>query len=221
MFFRRLTRYIAIGSTALAVMAVFALPRAISAQGVPGNGRPNARSAPAAGGAVGAVASVSASSFEILTSAGQRVTVEEASSTEYRKAANSIPASAVTNGDSVLVLGIVNGPTITASLVIVQVPDKGGSTASPAAGVVPLKPGAPSAAKQIGQVPANYVQGSGTIVGGTEAMKATEAALAGYPGGIVDRVVELSNGEYEVHNIGVSWPHHIFVSRNFKVVGAF
>jgi hypothetical protein len=49
----------------------------------------------------------------------------------------------------------------------------------------------------------------------------TEAALAAYPGGVVDRVVQLSNGEYEVHYIGVNWPHHIFVDQNFKVVGAF
>ncbi len=55
---------------------------------------------------------------------------------------------------------------------------------------------------------------------GTKANSATEAALAGYPGGIVDRVVKLSNSEYEVHNIGVNWPHHIFVNQNFKVVGA-
>jgi hypothetical protein len=32
--------------------------------------------------------------------------------------------------------------------------------------------------------------------------------------------VKLSDGEYEVHNIGVSWPHHIFVNRNYKVIGA-
>jgi hypothetical protein len=32
--------------------------------------------------------------------------------------------------------------------------------------------------------------------------------------------VKLSNGEYEVHNIGVNWPHHIFVNRAFKVIGA-
>jgi hypothetical protein len=87
--------------------------------------------------------------------------------------------------------------------------------------VVPFQRGAPAATKQVGQIPANYSQGSGTIVSGTEANQATEAALANYPGGIVDRVVELSNGEYEVHNIGVNWPHHIFVSRDFKVVGAF
>ena len=40
------------------------------------------------------------------------------------------------------------------------------------------------------------------------------------PGGVVDRVVQLSNGEYEVHNIGVNWPHHIFVNQEFTVVGA-
>ena len=57
-------------------------------------------------------------------------------------------------------------------------------------------------------------------VSGTTADKAIEAALAGYPGGVVDRVVQLSNGEYEVHNIGVNWPHHVFVDKDFKVVGA-
>jgi hypothetical protein len=52
------------------------------------------------------------------------------------------------------------------------------------------------------------------------ANKATEAALAAYPGGVVDRVVKLSSGEYEVHYIGVNWPHHVFVNQDFKVVGA-
>ncbi len=96
----------------------------------------------------------------------------------------------------------------------------GGTTTSSTAGVVPFKRGAPSTSKQVGQIPANYSQGSGTIVSGTAANKATEAALTAYPGGIVDRVVKLSNGEYEVHNIGVNWPHHIFVNQNFKVIGA-
>jgi hypothetical protein len=73
---------------------------------------------------------------------------------------------------------------------------------------------------QDGQIPAGYSQGSGTIVSGTTANQATKAALAVYPGGIVDRVVKLSGGEYEVHNIGVNWPHHIFVDQNYKVVGA-
>ncbi len=95
----------------------------------------------------------------------------------------------------------------------------GGSPSSPTA-VVAFQRGAPSNAKQIGQIPADYTEGSGTIVGGATANKATEAALAAYSGGIVDRVVKLGNGEYEVHNIGVNWPHHVFVNQDFKVVGA-
>jgi len=222
MFLWRLTKIIAIVATAIAVVAVFAFPVAPLAQGMRGSGGPSARSGEAVGGVVGTVDSgVSTSSFAVLTSTGQKVTVQEVSSTEYRKGTNSTSASTITKGDRVLVLGIVNGPTITASHVIVQSASGGGPATSSAIGVVPFQRGAPSAAKQVGQVPANYSQGSGTIVGGTEANKATEVALACYPGGIVDRVVELNNGEYEVHNIGVNWPHHIFVSNDFKVVGAF
>ncbi len=50
-----------------------------------GGGGSNARSGPASGGASGAVGSVSASSFTMTTSAGQKVTVSEASSTTYQK----------------------------------------------------------------------------------------------------------------------------------------
>jgi hypothetical protein len=221
MFTRLFTRFIVIDATVIVVMTVVAFPAAISAQGMSGSRGSNARSGPAAGGVVGTVDSVSTSSFAVSTAAGLQVIVSEASSTEYRQGTSSTPASTITKGDSVLVLGMVNGPTITASQVIVQTADKGRSATSSAAGVVPFQRGAPSAAKQVGQIPANYSQGSGTIVSGTEANKAIEAALANYPGGIVNRVVELSNGEYEVHNIGIKWPHHIFVSHDFKVVGAF
>jgi len=117
------------------------------------------------------------------------------------------------------VLGTVSGTSITAAQVIMQ-PTGGGSATSSAAGVIPFQSGAPTTSKQVGQIPANYTEGSGTIVTGTTANKATEAALAAYPGGVVDRVVQLSNGEYEVHNIGVNWPHHVFVNQDFKVVGA-
>ncbi|MCW3049347.1 MAG: hypothetical protein JWO74_3631 [Solirubrobacterales bacterium] len=179
----------------------------------------NARSGPAAGGVVGTVSSVSTSSFTVLTSAGQKVTVKKASSTTYRKGTISTSASAITKGKPVLVLGTANGTTITAKQVVVQ-PASGGSTTFSPSKVVPFKRGAATTSKQDGQIPANYTEGSGTIVSGTAANKATEAALAAYPGGVVDRVVKLSNGEYEVHNIGVSWPHHIFVNKSFKVVGA-
>jgi hypothetical protein len=33
--------------------------------------------------------------------------------------------------------------------------------------------------------------------------------------------VKLSDGEYEVHYIGVNWPHHVFVTTSYTVVGAY
>src|ERR1017187_1608399 len=177
----------------------------------------NARSGPAPGGSSGTVGSVSKSSFTLTTSAGQKVTIDEASSTKYEKGTSSTSKSVITKGERVLVLGTVSSATIKATQVIMQT--GGGSAPSTAATVVPFQRGGPKTSKQVGQIPASYSQGSGTIVSGTTANKATEAALAAYPGGIVDRVVKLSNGEYEVHNIGVTWPHHIFVNQNFKVVG--
>jgi hypothetical protein len=185
-----------------------------------GGGGTNARSGPASGGASGTVGSTSTSSFTLSTAAGQKVTVDEASSTTYEKGTSAIAASALTTGEPVVVLGTTNGMTITATQVIVQPNDGGGSAASSAAGVVPFQRGAPTTAKQVGQIPANFSEGAGTIVSGTAANKATEAALAAYPGGVVDRVVQLSNGEYNVHFIGVNWPHHAFVNQDFKVVGA-
>jgi hypothetical protein len=194
-------------------------PSATSRRFTLGGGRSNARSGPAAGGTVGTVASVSTSSFTLSTPAGQNVSVTKATSTKYTTGTGSTSAGAIKPGESVLVLGTTNGTTITATQVIVQ-PTTGSATSSSTAGVVPFQRGAPSTSKQAGQIPANYRQGSGTIVSGPTANKATEAALAAYPGGIVDRVVKLSNGEYEVHDIGVNWPHHIFVNENFKAVGA-
>jgi hypothetical protein len=236
MFSRRLTRSIAIGATALAIgggaygivsatastgsgtTTTASSAPATSGQRAHGGGS-NARSGPAAGGSSGAVDSVSASSFTITTSAGQKVTINKASSTTYQKGTSSSSANAITKGEGVLVLGTTNGTTITASQVIVQ-PSGGGAAKSSSAAVVPFQRGAASTSKQVGQIPTNYSQGSGTIVSGTDANNATKAALAAYPGGVVDRVVKLSNGEYEVHNIGVNWPHHIFVNQDFKVVGA-
>jgi hypothetical protein len=182
-----------------------------------GTGGGGARSGPAAGGSIGKVSSVSKSGFGLLTSAGEKVTVKVKSSTKYDKGTKSASASAVIKGRTALVLGTTNSTTITATQVIVQPANSGSKTSSK---VIPFKPGAPSTAKTVGKIPANYKQGSGTIVSGTTANKATKAALAAYAGGIVDRVVRLSNGEYEAHNIGVNWPHHIFVSKAFKVVGA-
>src|SRR5437879_4502342 len=85
-----------------------------------GGGGSNARSGPAAGGAAGTVDSVSPSSFTITTSAGQKVTVNEASTTTYQDGTSSTSASAVTPGGPVLVLGTTNGTTITATQVVVH-----------------------------------------------------------------------------------------------------
>jgi hypothetical protein len=86
--------------------------------------------------------------------------------------------------------------------------------------VIRCQQGTSGSTKKVRQIPSDYTQGQGTIVSGTQADRAIEAALAAYPGGIVDRVVHLSNGDYEAHNIGVNWPHHIFVNQDFQVIGA-
>jgi hypothetical protein len=117
----------------------------------------------------------------------------------------------------VLVLGTTASTTITAAQVIAA-PPSGGS--SPGGQVIAYAKGQQGSSKQAGQIPADYTQGTGTIVSGTTADKAIEAALAAYPGGVVDRVVQLSGGDYEVHYIGVNWPHHIFVNQAFQVIGA-
>ncbi|HEY0561216.1 MAG TPA: hypothetical protein VGD03_13080 [Frankiaceae bacterium] len=208
-------------TTASAAPAASPAPSPAPAGSAAPGGGSNARSGPAAGGASGTVGTVSSSGFTLTTAAGQGVTVDEASATAFQNGTVPASASAVTTGETVLVLGTTSGTTITATQVTVLPTNGGGAAASAAAGVIPFQSGSPSASKTVGQIPANYSEGSGTIVGGTAANGATEAALAAYPGGVVDRVVQLSNGEYEVHYIGVNWPHHIFVDQGFTVVGAY
>jgi Domain of unknown function (DUF5666) len=177
----------------------------------------NARSGPEPGGSAGTVSSVFASGFTVTTAAGQKVTIKETSSTTYENGTNPAPVSMVTTGEPVLVLGTADSATITATEVIAHPPASRSSTASQ---VIPFSTGTAGSTKTAGQIPADYVQGQGTIAAGTVADKATEASLTAYPGGVVDRVVELSNGDYEVHNIGVNWPHHVFVNGDFQVTGA-
>ena len=180
-------------------------------------GGSNARSGPEPGGTSGTVSSTSTSGFTVTTAGDVKVTIKETSSTSYDNGTSSASASAVTTGQAVLVLGTTDNTTITATQVIVQPPAANSSTASE---VIFYQKGRSGSTKKVGQIPANYVQGQGTIVSGTRADQATEAALAAYPGGIIDRVVQLGNGDYEVHNIGVNWPHHVFVNQDFTVVGA-
>ena len=95
-----------------------------------------------------------------------------------------------------------------------------GTNAATGGKVIPFNRGQPSTATKVGQVPASFSPGAGKIVTGAAANKAQAAALAAYPGGTVNRVVQLSDGEYNVHMIAVNWPHHVFVNQSFKVVGA-
>ena len=180
--------------------------------------RSNARSGPAAGGSVGTASGVTSSGFTLTTSTGQQVTIKEASSTTYEQGTSPASISAVTSGAPVLVLGTTDSSTITASQVIVDPPS--GSASSPGGQTIGYAKGKQGSTEKVGTIPSDYSQGSGTLASGTTADKATEAALAVYPGGTIDRVVKLSNGDYEVHNIGVNWPHHIFVNADFQVIGA-
>jgi hypothetical protein len=213
------------GSYAIVSAASGSAPASVSASASSGpasgprtsGGASNARSGPAAGGTEGTVSSVSLSGFTLTTSADQKVTITEAPATTYQEGTSPASASAITDGEPVLVVGTAENTAIAATQVIVH---PAAPAAATAAQVVPFQRGAAPTSKRAGQIPASYSQGSGMIVRGTAAGNATEAALAAYPGGIADRVVQLSNGEYEVHNIGVNWPHHIFVNQDFKVVGA-
>ncbi len=196
-----------------------------------GDGGSQARSPPSQGGTSGTVDSVSTPSFTLKTEAGQLVIINETSSTTYQDGTISSSASAITTGEGVLVLGIVNSTTITATQVILAPYDDGGAGAFADAGVIPFQPGTPSPSQSVGQIPTDYNQGQGTIVSGTTADQVTEAALAAFPGVVVDRVVQLGGDdaggaepdaslEYEAHCISVNWPHHIFVDQDFTVVGA-
>ena len=231
MFSSKRSRVIAAGVAAIAIAggsygivtatssSASATPAISSPAGGSGSGGgSNARSGPAAGGTVGTVSSVSSSGFTLTTATGQKVTIKEASSTTYEKGTSATAVSAVTTGEPVLVLGTTDSTTITATQVILQPPST--SASNPGGQVIGFSQGEKGSSEQVGQIPADYKQGSGTLVSGTAADKATEAALAAYPGGVVDRVVALGNGDYEVHYIGVNWPHHIFVNQDFQVIGA-
>src|ERR1700733_11248319 len=229
---RKLTRSIVVGVAAIAIAggsygvvsattssgsstATSGSPAARSGAG--GGSGSNARSGPEPGGSAGTVSSTSASGFTLTTAGGQKVTITDTSSTTYENGTSPASASVATTGQPVLVLGTADSTTITATEIIANPP---ASTSSTASQVIAFQKGASGSTKTVGQIPSDYTQGQGTIATGTVADKATDPSLTAYPGGVVDRVVELSNGDYEVHNIGVNWPHHVFVNQNFQVIGA-
>jgi hypothetical protein len=83
----------------------------------------------------------------------------------------------------------------------------------------PHKGSAPAPGSTTGQVPKGWTPGSGTLVTGAAADKAKAVALSKYSG-TVNRVLQLSDGSYAVHLFATtSGPHHVFVSKDFKITG--
>ncbi|HTI66211.1 MAG TPA: hypothetical protein VL460_01550 [Caulobacteraceae bacterium] len=205
--------------------------------GPPGAQQGAQRAPPSIGGIVGTVESLTPTSFVVALSPGRVATVEQSAATVYRNGPKTAKANIVKKGERVVVIGLATvgmrdaGTTVKADLVIAHPATvakanvsegNGARPAGPpgAAGAVPFQAGVAPVERSVGKIPANYVQGEGTIIQGAEANKAIEVALANWTGGVVNRVVKLSTGEYEVHNVGVAWPHHIFVDKSFKYLGA-
>ena len=188
------------------------------ASGGGSGGGSNARSTNAAGGSLGTVSGVSSSSFTLSTPTGEKVTVKESSSTVYDEGTSSAAVSAVTQGKTVLVFGKVDSTTVTASA-----GDRwtGDQPASRRRRTWPRSTRVPRTSQRASaRSPPTTRRVRARVVSGTKANEATEAALKSYAGGVVDRVVQLGNGDYEVHMIGINWPHHVFVDQDFKVIGA-
>jgi hypothetical protein len=71
-----------------------------------------------------------------------------------------------------------------------------------------------------GQIPKGWTRGSGTLISGAAADKAKATALAAGYKGTVNRVLQLSDGSYVVHlTANPAGPHHVFISKAFKVTG--
>jgi hypothetical protein len=189
-----------------------------------GTATAQAVSGAADGGSTGIVATTFASGFTMTTATGITVTVNETPFTrtvDGDAGEDGAVDREVRKGTSVLVVGLDHsGATITADWVVVQPHGDGAAAAAKAQGVIPFQSGVPSPAQSVGTIPASYTEGVGTLVSGTQAYVAVWVAQAVFPGGIVDRVVSLSDGSYEVHNISINWPHHVFVSKDFMYLGA-
>ena len=127
----------------------------------------------------------------------------------------------------ILIASVVTAVVVAlGSYAIVNSLGNGASTAASAAPAVRFGQGPSGSGRtspnqtSVGQVPSGWQPGSGTIITGADADRAKAVAVAKYPGGTVNRVLKLSDGSYAVHMIKISWPHHVFVSTSFQVMGA-
>jgi hypothetical protein len=211
-----LVKRAALTAAVLGFMLVLAVPGTATAATTPPTTGGGPVTGPEDGGATGLVASTFASGFTITTATGVQVTVNETTST---RTVGGKPSD-LRVGTSVLVLGLDDTATITADWVVIQPHGDGGAAAAKTHGVVPFEPGVPSPTQSVGTIPTSYTQGAGTLVSGIQAWIPVTVAQIVFPGGIVDRVVLLSDGSYEVHNISINWPHHVFVSKDFVFLGA-
>jgi hypothetical protein len=181
----------------------------------------NARTTNEPGGTSGTVSGVSNSGFTVTTTVGEKITVNESSSTTYENASSgtstATAASAITTGVGVLVLGTVNSTTVAATQVTIEPAGSPYTTAS--SDVTALQQGQQNTSQSYGTIPSDYTEGQGTIVGAGATDEAVGTALQKYPGGVVDRVVQLADGDYEVHDIGTNI-HHVFENSSFQVIGA-
>jgi len=208
------------GGTSTASSGATGSPTTQAGAGGGGQGS-NARSTNEPGGTSGTISSVTGTGFTVKTTVGESITIDENSSTTYDDAAGGTPtattAGALTPGEAVLVLGTVNSTTITAAQVTVEPANSPYTTAS--TDVAAVHQGQQNTSQSYGTIPSDYTEGQGTIVGAGTANQAVQTALQKYPGGIVDRVVQLPDGDYEVHDIGTNI-HHIFEDSDFQVIGA-
>lgn len=133
---------------------------------------------------MGTVDTVSTSGFTLTTSTGQKVTVDDASTTKYENGTSSTASSVVRTGNDVLVLGTVDSTTTTATEVAMQTTTNGVSTAL---SVIPFDRGKPSTEKEVGTIPTDWSAGQGTLVSGAAANEGAEAALAAYAESVTRR----------------------------------
>jgi hypothetical protein len=80
-------------------------------------------------------------------------------------------------------------------------------------------------ARHIGQISADWTDAgdpASKVITGPEANRAIEVGMATpwSAGGIVNRIVRERDGTLQVHNVGTHWPHHIFLTADFKPIGA-